>query len=72
MRISEVSLVWSLKVEKKSGVGIRMIEIEYALQKASQNDQKTRNFEYKVLEKPIYLNTRGPSSRNFKYTELQY
>ena len=49
MRISEVSLVWSLKVEKKSGVGIRMIEIEYALQKASQNDQKTRNFEYKVL-----------------------
>ena len=37
MRISEVSLVWSLKVEKKSGVGIRMIEIEYALQKASQN-----------------------------------
>jgi hypothetical protein len=27
-----------------------MIEIEYALQKASQNDQKTHNFEYKVLE----------------------
>jgi hypothetical protein len=37
-----------------------MIEIEYALQKASQNDQKTRNFEYKVLEKAVYSNIRGP------------
>jgi hypothetical protein len=29
-------------VEKKISVGIRMITIKYALQKASQNDQKTR------------------------------
>jgi hypothetical protein len=36
---------------EKSSVGIRMIAIKYALQKASQNDKKTRIFEYKVLEK---------------------
>ena len=44
---------------------LRPCNIEYELQKASQNDKKTRNFEYKVLEKPVYSNIRGPSSRNF-------
>ena len=38
----------------------------------SQNDQKTRIFEYKVLEKPVNLNIRRRSVRNFEYTELQY
>jgi hypothetical protein len=70
MQISEVSFAWSLKV-KKSSVGVCMIEIKYALQKASQNDQKTQNFEYKVLEKPVNSNIRRRSVRNFEYTELR-
>jgi hypothetical protein len=51
---------------------LRPCKIKYVLQKALQNDHKTCNFEYKVLEKPVYLNIRGPSARNFEYTELQY
>ncbi len=40
------------QIGKKSSVGILMIEIKYALQKATQNDHKTRNFEIKFEKKP--------------------
>ncbi len=49
-----------------------MIAIEYALQKASQNDQKIRIFEYTVLEKPLNSNIRKWSVRSFEYTDIRY
>ncbi len=50
--------------------GLHQVEIKYALQKTSQNDQKTHIFEYKVHEKTLNSNLRRPSVRNFEYTEL--
>jgi hypothetical protein len=46
--------------------------IEYALQKASQNDQKARIFEYTVREKAVNSNLRGRSCRSFEFTDIQY
>jgi hypothetical protein len=77
LRISNIATILSLysifdAVNSNLQPSSTMCNIEYALQKVTQNDHKTRNFEFKVLKKAVYSNIRGPPSPNFEYTELRY